>query len=251
MAKKNKQTKKQDKDLATELQESARKVFLAGLGALSAAEDEGSKLFKELVKRGKKYTGPGAKQVETLVTEVETQLKKAQGQVESVVDAAKKQADKAADSAKKQVDAVTGTAKKQTERATETVENSVEDIVTTVLHRIGIPTREEIDDLTRSVERLSRNVNRLKRDRKAEEDEYEQELAKAEAKILAAEKEVEKAETKAAKTKQRAAKKVEAATAVESKHVGGGWYEISVGGTVVEKVQGKDAAAEAVTRLEV
>ena len=93
MAKKSKQTKQQDKDLATELQESARKVFLAGLGALSAAEDEGSKLFKELVKRGKKYTGPGARQVEGLVSEVEAQLKKAQEQVGSVVDAAKKQAE--------------------------------------------------------------------------------------------------------------------------------------------------------------
>ena len=42
-------------DRIEDLKTSMEKVWLAGLGALSQAEKQGDKLFKSLVKRGKKY----------------------------------------------------------------------------------------------------------------------------------------------------------------------------------------------------
>lgn len=42
-------------DRIEDLKTSMEKVWLAGLGALSQAEKQGDKLFKNLVKRGKKY----------------------------------------------------------------------------------------------------------------------------------------------------------------------------------------------------
>lgn len=46
---------KKKTDPFTELKTSAEKVWLAGLGALAEAEKRGDKLFKSLVKKGKKY----------------------------------------------------------------------------------------------------------------------------------------------------------------------------------------------------
>ena len=47
------------KNLQDELKESARRVWLAGLGALAAAGEEGSKMFSRLVERGRDYEGKG------------------------------------------------------------------------------------------------------------------------------------------------------------------------------------------------
>ena len=46
-------------ETAGTVKESVQSVFLAGLGALSLAEEEGSKLFKKLVKKGEKVDLPG------------------------------------------------------------------------------------------------------------------------------------------------------------------------------------------------
>lgn len=42
-----------------EFRKSAHRIWLAGLGALSAAEEEGSKLFGMLVERGERYEAKG------------------------------------------------------------------------------------------------------------------------------------------------------------------------------------------------
>ena len=44
--------KKKAKELQMDLMDSAHKVWLAGLGAMSLAEKEGSKFFQGLVDRG-------------------------------------------------------------------------------------------------------------------------------------------------------------------------------------------------------
>ena len=46
-------TKDATKKLQDELVDSAHRIWLAGLGALSAAQQEGSKVFDRLVERGK------------------------------------------------------------------------------------------------------------------------------------------------------------------------------------------------------
>ena len=67
--------KKKD-DALHAVKTSANKVWLAGLGALAQAGKQGDKLFKTLVKKGKKY--------EDLIP--------TSGDVRDTVDAAKKQA---------------------------------------------------------------------------------------------------------------------------------------------------------------
>ncbi len=51
---------RQKKDsVQDDIRNSAHRIWLAGLGALSAAEEEGSKLFGMLVERGERYEAKG------------------------------------------------------------------------------------------------------------------------------------------------------------------------------------------------
>ena len=108
-----------------QLRESAEQVWLAGLGALATAEEEGGKAFKTLVNKGERY---------------QKSIKKPVG------DAKKK---------------VEGTVKEVRGRAGKTwkkVEDAFDSQVTMALHRLGVPTRNEIADLTRRVEKLTRKL---------------------------------------------------------------------------------------------
>jgi len=98
-----------------------RNVWLAGLGAYSLAEEEARSAFDKLVSRGEK---------------VEKEEKGVVG----------KTFDRAADGARK-----FGTK----------VEDTVHDTVTTVLHRAGVPSRDEIRTLIDRVEELNKKVEKL------------------------------------------------------------------------------------------
>ena len=119
----------QERKLQDELKESAHRIWLAGLGALAAAEEEGSKVFSRLVDRGR---------------DVE-----AKGRVE-----AKDQFDKAKDQFEK--------AKAKAGSTWDEVSAKVDEAVTSALHRLGVPTREEIRNLTQKVEELNAKVDLLK-----------------------------------------------------------------------------------------
>lgn len=117
------------KKLDDELRDSAHRVWLAGLGALSTVEEQGSKLFQQLVDKGR-----------DLESEGKERMKKARERVESEVDR---------------------TAKKVKSRVGDLGE-SLEDKMTDVLHRFGVPTRDEIRDLTKRVEELNSKVDKLR-----------------------------------------------------------------------------------------
>ena len=101
--------------------ETAQKIWLAGLGALAVAEEEGSKLFKNLVTKGKQ-TGDWAEMPERAVNETRGKIKTAATKLEAEVD----------------------------------------DKVQMVLHRFGVPTRTEIESLSRRVEALTRTLGKTK-----------------------------------------------------------------------------------------
>ena len=107
-----------------EVKKSAHKIWLAGLGALAVAEEEGSKLFKQLVERGKGFEGRAA------------------GGVEKVKDKAKR-------------------AKEKAERTWERLEEGFDQRLTSRLQRIGLPTRKEIEALAKQVEKLGARLERL------------------------------------------------------------------------------------------
>ncbi len=117
--------KKKAKELQTDLVDSAHKVWLAGLGALAMAEEEGNKLFKNLVEKGEGLEQRGKEQVE-----------KARGTVSGMRTVA--------------------------ESYWETFERTLDERVTSVIHRIGVPTKDEIETLTSKVEDLTKAIDTLR-----------------------------------------------------------------------------------------
>jgi poly(hydroxyalkanoate) granule-associated protein len=102
------------------IKESAHEIWLAGLGALSLAEDESGKLFKALVKRGKVF---------------EEATKDRMDELKAKLDVRKTAAD-----------------------AIGKIGDTVDDGVTEMLHRLGLPTKKEIEGLTKRVERLTKTL---------------------------------------------------------------------------------------------
>ena len=97
------------------LQGSVEQVWLAGLGALALTEEEGSKFFHSLVKKG------------------EVVERRSKARLEDVMDAAKK------------VPAA----------AINTIERRTDETFQNVMSRLGMPTRHDIDLLTRRIEKLT------------------------------------------------------------------------------------------------
>lgn len=121
--------KKEMKKLQKEIRESAHKIWLAGLGALSMASEGGSRLFNELVEKGEGFETRGKKRVDETMDEVEDRAKKARMRVEAAVDDLWEKLD---------------------ERLGE------------AMHRFDIPTRDEIQALTRRVEELNKKVDQVR-----------------------------------------------------------------------------------------
>lgn len=139
-------TKKAQKNgrklVPAKLTESARSVWLAGVGALAVAEDQGGKLvtdseklFGRLVKEGRTYETKNRKRLA--------------GMLDTMKDSVK--------GAREDVGAVVG---KVTGRVSHRVTEPFNDAIAAALHRLGVPTRREIMNLTRRVEELTRAVER-------------------------------------------------------------------------------------------
>ncbi len=118
-----------DNDLKEEIKQNAEKIWLAGLGALAAAEEEGGKLFRGLMKKGESYEKKGLSQFDKL-----------KAKVEEVAGSAREKA---------------GEAWEKVEERVETVEDRLDDRVAGVLRKIGVPSKNEIATLTRRVEELT------------------------------------------------------------------------------------------------
>ena len=117
--------KKKTKELQNDIMDSAHKVWLAGLGAVAMAEQEGGKLFSNLVEKGQKLEKKGKDEVE-----------KAKGAVSGM--------------------------KTVAESYWDTFGRTIDDQVTAVIHRIGVPTKDEIETLTKKVEQLTVAVDNLR-----------------------------------------------------------------------------------------
>ncbi len=111
--------------------DSAREIWMAGLGAFGRAQEEGSKLFERLVREG---------------MNLEQKTRRfATGQVDGARDA------------------VENTVANVRERATDTwdkLEKVFEDRVSNALKKLGVPGREEMEALLERVEELNREVRK-------------------------------------------------------------------------------------------
>lgn len=113
----------------------ARKIWLAGLGAYSWAEQEGSEYIKELIRTGE-----------------ETE-KKAKRVIDQKVEAANTELDAFNDDVAETVDAV--------ESRLERIENAFDRRVASALNRIGIPSRHDVDALSAKLDGLTALLERV------------------------------------------------------------------------------------------
>jgi poly(hydroxyalkanoate) granule-associated protein len=111
--------------------ESAQQIWLAGVGAFSRAQDEGTKMFEALVKEG---------------VSIEKTTRKYAGE----------QANAVRDVVEGKVGEVRGRASDTWDR----LEKVFEQRVQRALNRLGVPGREEIADLTAQVEALNAELRR-------------------------------------------------------------------------------------------
>lgn len=116
---------KKSKARQTDLMESAHRIWLAGLGAVALAEEEGSKVFKNLVERGQDMEERGKERV--------AQAKGTMSGVKTVA-----------------------------ESYWDTLGRLIDDRLTAVIHRLGVPTKEEIEALTKKVDNLNKTMEKLK-----------------------------------------------------------------------------------------
>jgi poly(hydroxyalkanoate) granule-associated protein len=109
------------KDIRKFVKESAQKCFLAGLGALSLAGEKGSRLFEDLIKKGKDFESKSkqsAENTEDSMTEI----------------------------------------KKMAESYGKTFESAMDEKLKKVITKIGIPTKEDISNLNKRIEALMANL---------------------------------------------------------------------------------------------
>ncbi|MCC8986682.1 MAG: phasin family protein [Candidatus Contendobacter sp.] len=112
------------------IRESANRIWLAGLGAFAKTQEESEKLFQALVKEG-----------------------------EGVEKRAKQAAEAQFEEAKGKVVEFRGKANEQFDR----LEELFQERVAQVLHRMGVPTQNDIQELTQRVEALNQSVLALKK----------------------------------------------------------------------------------------
>jgi poly(hydroxyalkanoate) granule-associated protein len=127
----NKASAQQAEQLSKTLSESAQQVWLAGVGAFSRAQTEGTKLFESLIKEGLKLE--------------KNALRFAGGQADAVRGA---------------VENKVGQAR---ERATDTwdrLERVFEDRVQRALTKLGVPGRDDLADLSRKVDSLTAELRK-------------------------------------------------------------------------------------------
>ena len=114
--------------------DSAQQIWMAGIGAFNRAQGEGSKLFEALVKEG---------------MSIETSTRKlATGRVDAVRDA---------------VEDRVGVVRERAVDTWDRLEKVFEDRVQRALNRLGVPAREDLNELTSRVNELNAELRRIAR----------------------------------------------------------------------------------------
>ena len=137
--KKKVQAKPAATNVAAPVVDSAREIWLAGLGAFSVAQAESGKLIEQGNKLFEKLVSEGVKLEKKTRSVAESAVGDIKGEVESTVGAVRKQA----------VD------------NWDKLENIFEDRVARVLGQLGVPTAEEVNKLSARVQTLSNKVTTM------------------------------------------------------------------------------------------
>ncbi|RUQ36389.1 MAG: poly(hydroxyalkanoate) granule-associated protein [Candidatus Competibacteraceae bacterium] len=115
--------------MANNIRESANRIWLAGLGAFARTQEESEKLFQSLVTEGEKVEQQARQNAEARIEE-------ARGKVVEFRGKANQQFDR--------------------------LEELFQERVARVLNRLGVPTQDDIQELTKRVEALNESILALK-----------------------------------------------------------------------------------------
>jgi poly(hydroxyalkanoate) granule-associated protein len=137
--KKKVQAKPAATNIAAPVVDSAREIWLAGLGAFSVAQSEGGKMIEQ-----------GNKLFEKLVSEGMKLEKKTRNVAETAVG-----------DIKDEVESKVGAVRKQAVDNWDKLENIFENRVARVLGQLGVPTADEVNKLSARVQTLSRKVTAM------------------------------------------------------------------------------------------
>lgn len=121
-----------DTQLANSIKDKSQQIWLAGLGAFSKAQEEGNKVFENLVKEGEDLQARTRKLADETVQEVTEKVNTLAG-------------------------TVSGRANAQWDK----LEAVFEERVARALARLGVPTNKDLQSLSKRIEQLSKAVNEL------------------------------------------------------------------------------------------
>ncbi len=159
------------KNVANQAQDYAHEIWLAGLGAFAMAQDEGSKLFKQSSKRiddtTSKMVGESAKLFERLVKEGSKLENKG-----------RKMATDAVGGVRGDVENRMDEVRKSAQTNWDKLEKVFEQRVARALSRLGVPTSEEIRELSDRVAELNKRVTELARKQQAPKPAASKKVAK-------------------------------------------------------------------------
>ena len=145
--------------------DSAREIWLAGLGAFSVAQTEGgkiieqgNKMFDKLVAEGSKIEKRTRKDVECAVDDLRSEFESRVGDIRSGIESRVNEFRGDAGSRLGGVREQAESARKHASDNWGKLEKIFEDRVSRSLGSLGIPTRDDVNDLAERVQKLSRQV---------------------------------------------------------------------------------------------
>ncbi len=121
-----------DTQLANSIKDKSQQIWLAGLGAFSKAQEEGNKVFENLVKEGEDLQARTRKLADETVQEVT-----------------------------EKVNTIAGTVSGRANAQWDKLESVFEERVARALARLGVPTNKDLQSLSKRIEQLSKAVNEL------------------------------------------------------------------------------------------
>ena len=126
--------------------ESAKDIWLAGLGAFNVAQQESGRILEQGSKLFEKLVAEGSKMEQKTRKEVVGAFDHLRGGVENKVEEIRQQAD---------------VVRKQAGDNWDKLEKIFEDRVARALSRLGIPSKEDVTGLAEKVQKLAREVSEL------------------------------------------------------------------------------------------
>jgi len=142
------------KNLTSDVAEFGRDLWLAGLGAVATAEEEGVKLYENML-------DTGSKRIKDLQEEATTLFDDLVKRGEAFEQRGREQITAQVEAVKEEVEAVKEDLTTRQHELTDKVEQTVTGSVEKTLEALEVPTRTEVRTLTEQVQRLTEQVKEL------------------------------------------------------------------------------------------